>query len=173
MGFFKKNSEPKYLWDLLELSVNDLKNINYKLVNEDIQPDSGVPIKDYLGKLPKPVLKVFDYIVLRIFHDEFIISNKPVIHAFFKVIDNELTTNKIAFVTNQLYSFFGKDDSKNKGWSDEDRKWIYEDYVWSGRIFTLDKNGALARKNSIYTISLSYDPDDGLEMTVFFISELF
>ena len=83
MGLFNKNNEPKYLWDLLEISVNDLKNIDYKLINEDIQPDSGDPIKDYLGKLPKPVLKIFDHVILRIFHDEFIFSNNIPIHAFF------------------------------------------------------------------------------------------
>ena len=90
---------------------------------------------------------------------------------FFKVFDNELTINKIAYVTNQLYSFYGKDDSKNMGWSNEDSKWI-SDNAWLGRNFSLDKNGYITKNDMAYTVALSYYEDEGFEMNILLISNL-
>ncbi len=172
MGIFSRNIEPKYLFDFLDLSLQEIKGISYKMIAEDITPD-GKPMKDYSGKLPKTILKIFDHVTLRIFGDKFKISGNVTIHASFKMIENELTINKIAYITNQLYSFFGKDDNNEKGWSSSEVNMINEDY-WLGRTYSFDQNGN--RKKEIheggYQVSLIYDSDEGLELFIHFLDSL-
>ena len=172
MGIFSRNTEPKCLFDFLDLSLQDIKGISYKMIAEDITPD-GKPMKDYSGKLPKTILKVFDHITLKIFSDKFRIDGSVLVHAFFKIIENELTTNKIAFVTNQFYSFFGKDNYNKKGWAYSEEDNINEDY-WSGRTYTFDQNGYRTKEinEGEYQVCLSYDSDYGLELKVLFLSSL-
>ena len=158
MSFFK---EPKNVLDLFTYDLTTFFYEDYNEINSEEILDTV--LIDYEKTLPWKELEVFNRVVFRVFIEKTNVTGTNHINVTF-FADDGYAKEDLEKIIEKITRIAGIDDNRKGFWSDSDAENYENGFI--DRMWTLGKN------DNIYSLRLTYDPDQGPQLSILFFTNL-
>jgi hypothetical protein len=158
MNFFK---EPKNILDLFTYDLTTFFYEDYKEINSEEILDTV--LIDYEKILPWKEFDVFNRVIFRVFIEKTNITGTNHINVSFYA-DEGFNKENIIHIVEKITRITGIDDNRKGFWSESDDKNYEKGFV--DRMWTLGKN------ENIYSLRMTYDENQGLNLSILFFTNL-
>ncbi|MDA3865973.1 MAG: hypothetical protein PF489_04395 [Salinivirgaceae bacterium] len=158
MSFFK---EPKNVLDLFTYDLTTFFYEDYNEINSEEILDTV--LIDYEKTLPWKELEVFNRVVFRVFIEKSNVTGTNHINVTC-FADDGYAKEDLVKIIEKITRIAGIDDNRKGFWSDSDDENYENGFI--DRMWTLGKN------DNIYSLRLTYDPEQGPQFSILFFTNL-